>query len=114
MTEKNKPKFFYGYIIVLAGFGIQAVGCGIFVTYGVFFTPLLIEFGWMRATLSGAASLSFLLLGFISIIVGRLCDRFGPRIVMTGCGIFLGLGYLLMSRVSAIWQLYLFYGVVVA
>jgi len=114
LTEKNKPKFFYGYIIVLAGFGIQAVGCGIFVTYGVFFTPLLIEFGWMRATLSGAASLSFLLLGFISIIVGRLCDRFGPRIVMTGCGIFLGLGYLLMSRVSAIWQLYLFYGVVVA
>ena len=33
---------------------------------------------------------------------------------MTVCGFFLGLGYLLMSQISAIWQLYLFYGVIIA
>jgi len=30
---------------------------------------------------------------------------------MTVCGLFLGLGYLLMSQISAMWQPYLFYGV---
>ena len=47
------------------------------------------------------------------IIIGRLNDRFGPRFVVTGCGLSLGLGYLLMSHISAIWELYLFYGVMV-
>ncbi len=114
MTEKNKPKVFYGYIIVMVAIGIHIVGWGVFSTFGVFFDSFLNEFGWTRATISGAASLAYLALGFNTIIVGRLSDRFGPRIVMTGCGLFLGLGYLLMSRIGAIWQLYLFYGVVVA
>jgi len=114
LTGDRKPKLFYGYIIVLVGFGIQAVGWGVYSVFGVFFTPLLIEFGWTRVTISGATSLSFLLLGFFTIIAGRLGDKFGPRVVMVGCGLFLGLGYLLMSQVSTIWQLYLFYGLIVA
>jgi len=114
LTGDRKSKFFYGYVIVLAGFGIQVIGWGIYTTYGVFFTQLLIEFGWTRAMLSGAASLTSLLWGFVIIIVGRLGDRFGPRMLMTGSGIFFGLGYLLMSQINTMWHLYLFYGVVVA
>ena len=53
-------------------------------------------------------------IGLVGIIVGRLNDRFGPRLVMTVCGLFLGLGYLLMSQVESIWHFYLFYGVVIA
>ncbi len=113
MAKNRAPKFFYGYIIVLAGFFIQVVGWGLYSTFGIFFNPLLIEFGWTRATLSGAFSLSFLILGFISIIVGGLNDRFGPRMIMVVCGFFVGLGYLLMSQISTIWHLYLFYGVII-
>ena len=113
MAKNGAPKFFYGYIIVLAGFFIQVVGWGLCSTFGIFFNPLLIEFGWTRAMISGAFSLSFLILGFISIIVGGLNDRLGPRMIMVVCGLFLGSGYLLMSQISTIWQLYLFYGVIV-
>ena len=113
MAKNGAPKFFYGYIIVLAGFFLQVVGWGLCSTFGVFFNPLLIEFGWTRAMISGAFSLSFLILGFISIIVGGLNDRLGPRMIMVVCGLFLGSGYLLMSQISTIWQLYLFYGVIV-
>lgn len=113
MTADKKPKLFYGYIVVLAAFGIQAVAWGLCSTFGVFFNPLLIEFGWTRAMISGAFSLCFLILGFISIIVGGLNDRFGPRMIMVVCGFFVGLGYLLMSQLNTIWQLYLFYGVIV-
>ena len=113
MAKNGAPKFFYGYIIVLAGFFLQVVGWGLCSTFGVFFNPLLIEFGWTRAMISGAFSLSFLILGFISIIVGGLNDRLGPRMIMVVCGLFLGSGYLLMSQLNTIWQLYLFYGVIV-
>ncbi len=63
---------------------------------------------------AGAFSLATLLRGCLSIGAGKLGDRFGPRITTTACGFFLGLGYVLMSQVTAIWQLYLFYGVILA
>jgi MFS family permease len=51
--------------------------------------------------------------GLLAIVMGGLNDRFGPRIVLTICGVLIGLGYLLMSQVTAVWHLYLFYGVIV-
>jgi len=111
--RSKKPKFFYGYVIVLAGFVIMVVLGGAVYSFGVFLKPASAEFGWTRAMISGAFSLLIVSQGFLGIFTGRLSDRFGPRIVMTACGFFLGLGYLLMAQVSAIWQLYLFYGVLV-
>jgi MFS family permease len=108
----NKPRFFYGYVVVAAAFFIQVMGWGINNSFGVFFNPLLTEFGWLRATISGAVSVNFLVHGLVSIFVGGLNDRFGPRLIMTGCGFFMGLGYLLMRSVNAVWQLYLFYGLI--
>jgi len=112
LTE-NRPRFFYGYIIVFVAFLIMMIMWGTFYSFGIFFEPILAEFGWSRAVTSGAFSLSMVLTGFFAIVAGKLNDRFGPRIVMTGCGLFLGAGYLLMSRIDAIWQLYLFYGLII-
>ncbi len=113
MVAFNKPRFYYGYVVVTAAFFIQAIAWGINNSFGVFFNPLLTEFGWLRATLSGAASLSFLVHGVFSIFMGGLNDRFGPRALLTACGFFLGIGYLLMTWVNSIWQLYLFYGLII-
>ena len=112
MDKAQKGKYPYSYFIAAACFGIQAVGIGTYVSYGVLFNPLISEFGWSRASIAGASSMAFLLGGFLSIAVGRLNDRIGPRKLMTVTGVFFGLGYLLMSRLDAIWQLYLFFGVV--
>ena len=109
----TKPRFFYGYIIIIAAFFITVVSWAAYNSYGVFFKPLLDEFGWNRATISGAFSLSMFMYGILGIVVGVLNDRFGPRVVLTFCGILLGLGYLLMSQISAAWQLYLFLGVII-
>jgi MFS family permease len=83
-------------------------------SFGVFFKPVLNEFGWTRAATSGAYSVSLVLMGICGIFAGRFNDRFGPRIVITFCGILIGIGYLLMSKVNAIWQIYLFYGVIIS
>ena len=113
-TKARSPKFFYGYVIVLSAFFIMLLTFGIINSYGVFLKPLVDEFGWTVAMTSGAYSAGLLARGFLGIIAGRLNDRFGPRMVVTTCCIFLGLGHILMSQISAIWQLYLYYGVMVA
>ena len=110
--DSTKPRFFYGYVVVAAAFFIQIFAWGINNSFGVFFNPLLTEFGWLRATISGAVSMNFLVHGLISIFMGGLNDRFGPRLIMTCCGFFMGLGYLLMAGVHAVWQMYLFYGLI--
>ncbi|MFC1983512.1 MFS transporter [Chloroflexota bacterium] len=109
----KKPRLFYGYILVAAAVGIQIVAWGIFNSYGIFFKPLISDFGWSRAIISGASSVNQIIIGLAAIVLGNLNDRFGPRILMTCCGIMLGLGYFLMSQVNSVWQLYLFYGVIV-
>ncbi len=108
-----KSGLFYGYIIVLATFCIALIAFGIRLTYGIFFNPMAAQFGWDSATVSSVFSLSILMEGTFGVIMGKLNDRFGPRLVLTLSGLFLGLGYFLMSHVNALWQMYLFYGVLV-
>ncbi len=110
---KTEPRFFYGYVIVVAAFFILVVSFSLHNVFGLFFTPMLTELGWTRAVLSGAFSLSLIIYGVLGIVMGGLNDRFGPRVVVTLCGFLMGLGCLLMSQVSALWQLYLFYGVII-
>ncbi len=112
MDKTQTGKHLYSNVIAAACFVIQGVGIGTYISYGVLFNPLLSEFGWSRASIAGASSVAFLLSGFLSIFVGRLNDRIGPRKLMTVTGIFFGLGFLLMSRLDAIWQLYLFFGII--
>ncbi len=112
-SSEATPRFFYGYIVVMAAFFIMVIAHGTYNAFGIFFKPLLTDFGWTRAMTSGAFSLSMIMSGLLAIVMGRLTDRFGPRMVITLCGFLLGLGYLLTSRVSTIQQLYLFYGVII-
>jgi MFS family permease len=107
-----KPTFFYGYVIVATSLCMTIMLWGARFSFSVFFAPVLDEFGWSRATTAGGFSLSWPFTGLLSIAVGRLNDRWGPRIIMTVAGCLVGLGYLLMSTLSSVWQLYLFYGVI--
>jgi len=114
LSRTGKPEFFYGYIIVIAAFLMMVLGWGTFYSFGVFFESFLAEFGGTRAMTSGAFAAGLLVAGFMGIIAGKLTDRLGSRIVSTACGLFVGLGYLLMSQINAVWQLYLLYGVLIA
>ena len=106
------PQFFYGYVIALAGVTIMVTMFTTRYGFGVFFKPVQNEFGWSRALVAGAFSLSMFLEGLVGIVMGGLNDKAGPRTVLTLCGLLLGLGCLLMSKVHAIWQLYLYFGTI--
>lgn len=116
--EINQPlkgggRFFYGYLVVGASLLIMSMMWAVYYAFGVFFKPVLNEFGWTKAMTSGAFSLAAMMNGSLTVAVGGLTDKFGPRMVMTVCGLFLGLGFMLMSQISAIFHLYLFYGILV-
>ncbi|MEE8413793.1 MAG: MFS transporter [Dehalococcoidales bacterium] len=107
LETHRKPGIFYGYIIVTSGFLIMMIIHGTVNTFGVFFNPLQDYFNTSRASLSAAFSLSFFTMGLGAIVMGILSDRFGPRKVMTIFALFFGVGYILLSQVTALWQLYL-------
>jgi MFS family permease len=107
---KRDGGIFYGYRIVVACGLIQAASLGGIFTFGVLFPELEREFGWSRTAISGASSFAFFLMGAGAVFMGRACDRFGPRAVLTGAGILVGLGYSLFFVIGAIWELYLYFG----
>lgn len=108
-----KPRFFYGYIILVISFTISLIIFGIYFSIGIFFKPMLNEFGWTRTIISGPVSISWLVSGLLGIVMGGLNDRFGPRVVVLVCGLSFGIGCLLMSQISTIWHIYLYYGVLI-
>ena len=57
--------------------------------------------------------MSQFLIGVGAVFLGRVNDRFGPRVLMMYVGIMVGLGYFLMSQANSVWQLYLFQGIIV-
>ncbi|UCC17546.1 MAG: MFS transporter [Dehalococcoidales bacterium] len=104
----KKPRIFYGYVVVAACFLVMVVMHGAFNSFGVFFTPLENEFNCTRAVLSGANSVAFIVMGVSAMLLGMLSDKFSPRLILTFSGILFGIGYMLMSQVHAIGQIYFF------
>lgn len=112
---KHQPRsrLYYGYVIVAASMLVMAMIWGTNYCFGIFFKPLVNEFGWARSMTAGAFSLAILVEGIGSLFASRLNDRFGARKVLTVTALLFGLGFFLMSGISSITHLYLVYGVLV-
>jgi len=101
----------YGWVmVVMAVFSLIAYAAIVF-TFGIFLRPLTMEFNWDRGALSGALSMFSLISGFLGIFSGRLSDKYGPRPLATIGGLLIGIGFLLISQVGSLWQVYLIWGV---
>ena len=106
-------KFFYGYVVTAAGFFIWMIGGGSYSPcFSLFFKSLLAEFGWSRAETSLAFSFSYITHAVMSIVMGWLSDRLGPRFVVAVLGSFVGISYLLMSQITSLWQFQINYALV--
>jgi MFS family permease len=70
-------------------------------------------FNWNRGGISAAYSLSAIVIGLLSLITGRLTDKFGPRLVIMSLGLLVGSGLLLMSTVSSVVHIYIIWTVII-
>jgi MFS family permease len=79
--------------------------------YGVFLPVLAEAFAWSRGAISTALSLNLLIGGLAGFGIGALADRHGPRVMLVLTVTLAGAAFALVSVVGALWQLYLFVGV---
>ncbi len=107
-------KLFRGWIIVGSAFLVLFCAYGAQYSFSVFFSALLDEFHWSRASLAGAFSLYALLYPVVGFPAGRLTDRWGPRAVIGAGGLLLGVALAGMSLVTRLWQPYVLYGGIAA
>ncbi len=106
----RKP--FYGWTIVGVAFLIGATEAGAFQNIlSVFLKPMVGEFGWSRAAVSGAMAFGSISAGILSPFLGPVLDRHGPRMVAFFGVLILSTGLVCMALLNHIWQLYLFFGV---
>ncbi len=106
----KRPRIFYGWYIVAASFTANVFVSGAYWQgFQLFFLPLLREFGWSRAALSGAFSMRQMEIGIFAPFLGFIVDRFGPKRVIMLAGFVLGLGMILVSFTFSIWSFYLFF-----
>jgi MFS transporter, OFA family, oxalate/formate antiporter len=105
---------YYGWIIVGVCSLTMAIAYGLMYSFSVFFKPIVAQFNWDRATVSSIYSLSLIFRGAVSMGIGWLADRYGPMKLSAFCGVMIGLGLVLASRVTALWQFYVAYGLIVA
>ena len=99
------------WLIVLALFVVTYGISTPLAAYGVFLPVLAEAFGWSRGALSTALSINLLLGGVAGFAIGALADRHGPRAMLVATVSVAGAGFALVGVMSALWQLYLFVGI---
>ena len=103
---------FYGWYVVGVEFlvGFFRVGYTGFL-FGVFLKPMAEEFGWSRATVTGAVTLGTLVAGTVGYLFGRTLDRSGPRAMVAGAAVVMGLSFLALAGTQSVLWYYLAYAV---
>jgi MFS family permease len=102
-----------GSWLMLAGaFAAFTVSAGIMHSYAVFLVAFIEEFRWSRAETSIAYSVSQLVAGGSSPLVGAMVDRLGPRRLLLLGGSLLFVGLLASALIATLWQVILLYGIV--
>jgi MFS family permease len=100
------------WLLLAAAFGTFSIGAGFMHAYTVFLVTFVEAFGWSRAQVSLAYSVSQIVNGISSPLVGWLVDRLGPpRLVLMG-GTLLTVGLLANARATELWHIVVLYGVV--
>ena len=103
----------YAWIVLGMTFVVLLTSAAIRATPGVMIVPLEKEFGWSRAVISVAISVSLLLYGLIGPFAAGLVNRYGPRRVMTVSAVLIGLGTLSTVTMKSPWQFIALWGVLV-
>jgi MFS transporter, OFA family, oxalate/formate antiporter len=102
------------WLVAGIAFVVLGISRGIHTSFGVFNVALLDTFGWSRGATAGIFSIVLAVDALLSPVVGYLLDRYGTkRISIAGC-LALVVGLFASSQVTALWQLYISFGVILA
>src|SRR5688500_11344033 len=104
---------YYGWVIVAVMFVTLFVSLGFRFAFGVFYSAILDETGWLRAETAGIVSASMIVYAGTAALSGYLFDRLGARVVFPVGAFCMGAGLMLCSGAETLAGLTLAYGLLV-
>lgn len=108
-----KTKFFYGWLIVISMFlALFMQGGGAFYSFGLFYNPLMNEFGWDTAQIALAMTVYLSVLALTAPLIGKITDKYGAKKLVLAGAFLGGISFFLLSRISSLWHLYALYFVI--
>jgi MFS family permease len=114
LAKLEKPGLYYGWKVLAALFVVGAVGPQARYGLTAFFPLIAADTGWSRSEIGLAQSIGLWSYAVLSIPAGLMVDRFGGRKTILLGGLVCLLGWLLMASIHSLWQLYFYYGFVMA
>jgi MFS family permease len=106
MTQHDRQGWTVVASVAAVNFIVMGPSIG---TIGIFFTPLIKEFGWSRQQVSGMATAFLLAMGLINPCVGWLLDRIPARIPVSIGTVLAGAAFLFASRAHSLHALIVCY-----
>ena len=108
-----RGRMHYAWIVLAVMFAATLAGVGVRAAPGVMIVPLQRAFGWDVATVSGAISLNIILLGATGPFLTGLIEVIGLKRTILACMAMLIAGTGLSNLMTAPWQMFLTWGLMV-
>jgi MFS transporter, OFA family, oxalate/formate antiporter len=108
----ERARIYYGWVVVTACFLGSFVVFGLSYSFGVFFEPILLEFGYPRGVTSVAFGIQSLMLYLGAVGIGILIDWYGTRRMLMVGTVILVFGLLGTSQAQSLPVFVIMYGIV--
>ncbi|MES9684167.1 MFS transporter [Gottfriedia acidiceleris] len=106
-------KIHYAWIILIVTFLSVIIAAVTNTMSGVMMIPFEKEFGWSRASISGAFAICITLVGFSGPFIAGLYQKFSVRkVLLVGMGTLLA-AILLTTIMTRIWHLFIIWGIII-
>jgi sugar phosphate permease len=103
----------YGWVVLGVTFLVMLATAGAMGASGVIIAPLEREFGWANADISSAMAVRLMLYGLMGPFAAALINRFGVRAVVAFALTLIAFGVVGTMAMREVWQLVLFWGLIV-
>lgn len=107
-----EPRFFYGWVILIACFIITTVASGTMMGFGVFINPMADDMGWSHSSLAFAYAISSIVTGLGVLVVGSILHAHSVRLIFLLSTLVHCVGIYMTSTVTSVEAFYFWYGFV--
>ena len=102
-----QARYFYGWNVVGATFVMALFSFGLgFYGLTVYVATLQRLHGWSAATVSAPVTVYYVAGALLTMVIGGVYDRLGPRVVVIGGSVAMAVGLAALGVVTRPWQLY--------
>ncbi|MBN2061473.1 MAG: MFS transporter [Deltaproteobacteria bacterium] len=114
MSKTPGKRPFHGWRVLMALFIVGATGPMARYSITAFFPAISSELQWSHSQIGLSQSISLWAYSFFSLFTGWMVDRLGSRKTIFMGGLWCLAGWLLLSTVTSLRQLYFYYGIIMA